>query len=87
LRGAEGEAAISTQVMVSICFKALRSLRFARNDNLLYTSLTTQLSTRFYLAEPELEHFHDETAEAIKHLDIAIDEFRDMKMKSSQEKT
>jgi hypothetical protein len=78
--------AISTQVIVSICFKALRLLRFARNDNLLYTSLTTRLSNRFYLSEPELEHFPDETAEAIKRLDFAIDELRDMKMKSSKEK-
>jgi hypothetical protein len=73
--------------MVSICFKALRLLRFARNDNLLYTSLTTRLSTRFFLAEPEPEHFPYETAGAIKRLDFAIDELRDMKMKSSKEKT
>ena len=41
--------------------------------------------TRFQLAELLLEHYPDERAEAIEHLDFAIDEFRDMKMQPSLE--
>ena len=42
--------------------------------------------TRFQLAELLLEHFPDEKAEAIEHLNFAIDEFKEMKMQPSLEK-
>jgi hypothetical protein len=42
--------------------------------------------TRFQLAELLLEHYPKEKAEAIKHLDFAIGEFRGMKMESSIER-
>ena len=35
--------------------------------------------TRLQLAELLLEHYPDERAEAMEHLDFAIGEFRDMK--------
>ncbi|MDP6715528.1 MAG: protein kinase, partial [SAR202 cluster bacterium] len=42
--------------------------------------------TRLQLAELLLEHYPDERAEAIQHLDLAIPEFRDMKMQPSLER-
>ena len=42
--------------------------------------------TRFQLAELLLEHYPDERAEALEHLDFAIGEFRDMKMQPSLER-
>jgi hypothetical protein len=39
--------------------------------------------TRFHLAELLLDHYPDEHAEAIEHLDFAINEFREMKMQPS----
>jgi hypothetical protein len=41
---------------------------------------------RLQLAELLLEHFRDERAAAIEHLDFAIGEFRDMKMQPSLER-
>ena len=38
------------------------------------------------LAELLLEHYPDERAEALEHLDFAIGEFRDMKMQPSLER-
>jgi tetratricopeptide (TPR) repeat protein len=42
--------------------------------------------TRLGLAELLLEHYPDERAAAIEHLDFAIGEFRDMKMQPSLER-
>ena len=42
--------------------------------------------TRLQLAELLLEHYPDERAEALEHLDFAISEFRDMKMQPSLER-
>ena len=42
--------------------------------------------TRLQLAELLLEHYPDERAEALEHLDVAISEFRDMKMQPSLER-
>ena len=42
--------------------------------------------TRLQLAELLLEHYPDERAEALDHLDFAIAEFRDMKMQPSLER-
>ena len=42
--------------------------------------------TRLQLAELLLEHYPDERAEAMEHLDFAIGEFRDMKMQPSLER-
>ena len=42
--------------------------------------------TRLHLAELLLDHFPDKHAEAIEHLDFAINEFRDMKMQPSLER-
>ena len=41
--------------------------------------------TRLQLCELRLEHYPDERAEALEHLDFAIGEFRDMKMQPSLE--
>ena len=41
---------------------------------------------RLQLAELLLEHYPDERAEAMEHLDFAIGEFRDMKMQPSLER-
>ena len=42
--------------------------------------------TRLQLAELLLDHYPDERAEALEHLDFAIGEFRDMKMQPSLER-
>jgi hypothetical protein len=42
--------------------------------------------TRLQLAELLLEHYPDERAEALDHLDFAVAEFRDMKMQPSLER-
>jgi hypothetical protein len=42
--------------------------------------------TRLSLAELLLEHYPDERAPAIEHLDFAIGEFREMKMQPSLER-
>jgi len=42
--------------------------------------------TRLQLAELLLEHYPDEKAEALEHLDFAINEFSEMKMKPSLER-
>jgi hypothetical protein len=42
--------------------------------------------SRFQLAELLLDHYPDEKAEAINHLDFAVKEFREMKMQPSLEK-
>ena len=42
--------------------------------------------TRLQLAELLLEHYPDEKAEALEHLDFAITEFREMKMQPSLER-
>ena len=42
--------------------------------------------SRLQLAELLLEHYPDEKAEALEHLDFAIKEFREMKMKPSLER-
>ena len=42
--------------------------------------------TRLQLAELLLEHYPEERAEAMEHLDFAIGEFRDMKMQPSLER-
>jgi tetratricopeptide (TPR) repeat protein len=42
--------------------------------------------TRLQLAELLLEHYPDEKAEALEHLDFAINEFREMKMQPSLER-
>ena len=42
--------------------------------------------TRLQLAELLLEHYPDERAEAMEHLDFAIGEFRDMKLQPSLER-
>jgi tetratricopeptide (TPR) repeat protein len=42
--------------------------------------------TRLQLAELLLEHYPDEKAEALEHLDFAIAEFREMKMQPSLER-
>ena len=42
--------------------------------------------TRLQLCELLLEHYPDERAEALKHLDFAIGEFRDMKTQPSLER-
>jgi hypothetical protein len=42
--------------------------------------------SRLQLAELLLEHYPDERAEAIEHLDFAIKEFREMKMQPSLER-
>lgn len=42
--------------------------------------------TRLQLAELLLEHYPDERAEAMEHLDFALGEFRDMKMQPSLER-
>ncbi len=41
--------------------------------------------TRLQLAELLLEHYPDERADAIEHLDFAIGEFQEMKMQPSLE--
>ena len=41
--------------------------------------------TRLQLTELLLEHYPDEKTEALEHLDFAINEFREMKMKPSLE--
>ena len=43
--------------------------------------------TRLQLAELLLEHYPAERPEALKHLDFAIGEFREMKMQPSLERT
>ncbi len=42
--------------------------------------------TRLQLAKLLLEHYPEEKAAALKHLDFAIKEFRDMKMQPSLER-
>ena len=42
--------------------------------------------TRLDLAELLLEHYPEERAEALAHLDFAIAEFREMKMAPSMER-
>jgi len=42
--------------------------------------------TRLQLAELLLEHYPEERAQALEHLDFAIAEFRDMKMQPSLER-
>ena len=42
--------------------------------------------SRFQLAELQLEHFPEERTEALEHLEFAISEFEEMKMKPSLEK-
>ncbi len=42
--------------------------------------------TRLQLAELLLEYYPDEEKEALEHLDFAIKEFREMKMKPSLER-
>jgi tetratricopeptide (TPR) repeat protein len=42
--------------------------------------------SRFQSAELQLEHFPEERTEALEHLDFAISEFKEMKMKPSLEK-
>ena len=42
--------------------------------------------TRLQLAELLLEHYPDERAEALEHLNLAIAELRDMKMQPSLER-
>jgi uncharacterized protein (DUF924 family) len=42
--------------------------------------------TRLQLAELLLDHYPEERAEALGHLDFAINEFRDMKMQPSLER-
>jgi hypothetical protein len=42
--------------------------------------------TRLQLCELLLEHYPDERAEALEHLDFAVGEFRDMKMQPSLER-
>jgi len=42
---------------------------------------------RLQLAELLLEHYPGEKTEALEHLDFAINEFRDMKMQPSLERT
>jgi tetratricopeptide (TPR) repeat protein len=42
--------------------------------------------TRLQLAELLLEHYPDEKADALEHLDFAVKEFRDMKMQPSLER-
>ena len=42
--------------------------------------------TRLQLGELLLEHYPEEPAEALEHLDFAINEFRDMKMQPSLER-
>ncbi len=42
--------------------------------------------TRFQLAELLLEHYPNEKADALEHLDFAIKEFREMKMRPSLER-
>jgi len=42
--------------------------------------------TRFQLAELQFEHFPEERTEALEHLEFAISEFKEMKMKPSLEK-
>jgi len=42
--------------------------------------------TRLQLAELLLEHYLEEKAEALEHLDFAIKEFRDMEMQPSLER-
>jgi uncharacterized protein (DUF924 family) len=42
--------------------------------------------TRLQLVELLLEHYPKEKSEAIAHLDVAIAEFRDMKMQPSLER-
>jgi hypothetical protein len=42
--------------------------------------------TRLQLAELLLEHYPDEKKEALEHLDFAISEFREMKMRPSLER-
>ena len=42
--------------------------------------------SRLGLAELLLDHYPDEHAEAIEHLDFAINEFQDMKMQPSLER-
>jgi hypothetical protein len=42
--------------------------------------------TRLQLADLLLEHYPDEKAEALEHLDFAIGEFREMKMQPSLER-
>ena len=41
---------------------------------------------RLQLAELLLEHYPEERAEALEHLDSAINEFREMKMQPSLER-
>jgi len=43
--------------------------------------------TWLQLAELLLEHYPDERAEALEHLDFAIGEFREMNMQPSLERT
>ena len=42
--------------------------------------------TRLQLAELLLEYYPDEKSEALRHLDFAINEFREMKMQPSLER-
>jgi hypothetical protein len=42
--------------------------------------------TRLQLAELLLEHHPEEEADAVEHLDFAIEEFREMKMQPSLER-
>lgn len=42
--------------------------------------------TRLQLAELLLEHYADEKKETLGHFDIAINEFREMKMKPNLER-
>jgi hypothetical protein len=42
--------------------------------------------SRLQLAELLLDHYPDEKAEALEHLDFAIKEFREMKMQPSLER-
>ena len=65
----------------------------AREHYLVALEVTSQIQfrpemalTRLQLAELLLEHYPDERAEAMEHLDLAIPEFRDMKMQPPLER-
>ena len=62
------------------------------NINLKRSCQTTHLRfcpglalTNLQLGEPMLDHYPNEKAEALEHLDFAINEFREMKMQPSLE--
>ena len=51
-----------------------------------YDMRTEIALTRLQLAELLLEHYPDEKADALEHLDFAINEFREMRMRPSLER-